>query len=56
MDQVLRLLYCDNIDDEPGYTLVILVATTGSPNDTNPDAPTLSKDFDAASTPQSKVN
>ncbi|WP_438347961.1 chitosanase [Paenibacillus sp. FA6] len=48
--------YCDNIDDDRGYTLAILGATTGSPNDTDPDAPTLFKVFDAASTPQSKVN
>ncbi|OAB42828.1 chitosanase [Paenibacillus glacialis] len=41
--------YCEDIDDERGYTIGIFGATTGGPRDTGPDGPALFKEFDAAS-------
>ena len=40
--------YCENINDNRGYTIGIFGATTGGSNDTGPDAPALFKAFDAA--------
>ncbi|MEC0092396.1 chitosanase [Paenibacillus macquariensis] len=41
--------YCEDIDDERGYTIGIFGATTGGSRDTSPDGPALFKEFDAAS-------
>ncbi len=41
--------YCEDIDDERGFTIGIFGATTGGPRDQGPDGPTLFKEFDAAS-------
>ncbi|WP_233212580.1 chitosanase [Collimonas sp. PA-H2] len=41
--------YCENINDDRGYTIGIFGATTGGPNDEGPDGPALFKEFDAAS-------
>lgn len=41
--------YCEDIDDERGYTIGIFGATTGGSRDTGPDGPALFKEFDAAS-------
>lgn len=41
--------YCENINDNRGYTIGIFGATTGGSNDTGPDGPALFKAFDAAS-------
>ncbi|KJB87170.1 chemotaxis protein [Paenibacillus sp. E194] len=41
--------YCEDIDDDRGYTIGIFGATTGGDNDKHPDGPTLFKEFDAAS-------
>nr|WP_227011704.1 chitosanase [Paenibacillus lutimineralis] len=38
--------YCENIDDDRGYTIGIFGATTGGPNDQGPDAPALFKEYD----------
>ncbi|WP_068782576.1 chitosanase [Paenibacillus sp. GM2] len=38
--------YCENIDDDRGYTIGIFGATTGGPNDEGPDAPELFKEYD----------
>lgn len=40
--------YCEDIDDDRGYTIGIFGATTGGSNDTGPDGPELFKAFDAA--------
>ncbi|GKS12273.1 hypothetical protein YDYSY3_32730 [Paenibacillus chitinolyticus] len=39
--------YCEDIDDDRGYTIGIFGATTGGPNDTGPDGPALFKEYDA---------
>ena len=41
--------YCEDIDDERGFTIGIFGATTGGPRDQGPDGPALFKAFDAAS-------
>jgi chitosanase len=41
--------YCENINDNRGYTIGIFGATTGGSNDTYPDGPALFKEYDAAS-------
>ena len=41
--------YCENINDDRGYTIGIFGATTGGSNDEGPDGPALFKEFDAAS-------
>ncbi|WP_169081523.1 chitosanase [Paenibacillus sp. PL91] len=41
--------YCENINDNRGYTIGIFGATTGGSNDTYPDGPALFKEFDAVS-------
>ncbi|MDO3675425.1 chitosanase [Paenibacillus ehimensis] len=40
--------YCEDINDERGYTIGIFGATTGGPRDTHPDGPELFKAYDAA--------
>lgn len=40
--------YCEDIDDDRGYTIGIFGATTGGSNDTGPDGPDLFKAYDAA--------
>lgn len=39
--------YCEDIDDDRGYTIGIFGATTGGSNDTGPDGPALFKEYDA---------
>ncbi|SEG67356.1 chitosanase [Paenibacillus sp. UNC499MF] len=39
--------YCEDIDDDRGYTIGIFGATTGGTNDTGPDGPALFKEYDA---------
>ncbi|MFF2154637.1 chitosanase [Paenibacillus chitinolyticus] len=39
--------YCEDIDDDRGYTIGIFGATTGGSNDTGPDGPELFKEYDA---------
>ncbi|WP_053376153.1 chitosanase [Paenibacillus sp. FJAT-27812] len=41
--------YCENINDNRGYTIGIFGATTGGSNDTYPDGPELFKQYDAIS-------
>ncbi|NIE84426.1 MULTISPECIES: chitosanase [unclassified Burkholderia] len=41
--------YCEDIGDDRGFTIGIFGATTGGPNDGDPDGPTLFRNFDAAS-------
>ncbi|WP_300755615.1 chitosanase [Janthinobacterium sp.] len=41
--------YCENINDDRGYTIGIFGATTGGSNDGHPDGPALFTAFDAAS-------
>nr|BAA23489.1 chitosanase [Paenibacillus ehimensis] len=40
--------YCEDINDERGYSIGIFGATTGGPRDTHPDGPELFKAYDAA--------
>ncbi len=40
--------YCEDIGDNRGFTIGIFGATTGGPNDNNPDGPALFTAFDAA--------
>ncbi|ODP32856.1 chemotaxis protein [Pandoraea sp. ISTKB] len=41
--------YCEDIQDDRGVTIGFFGATTGGPNDGDPDAPLLFKNFDEAS-------
>ncbi|WP_240343848.1 discoidin domain-containing protein [Paenibacillus sp. SYP-B3998] len=41
--------YCENINDDRGFTIGIFGATTGGTNDDGPDGPALFKEFDASS-------
>jgi chitosanase len=41
--------YCEDISDNPGYTIGIFGATTDGANDTTPNGPVLFKEYDAVS-------
>jgi chitosanase len=47
LDWVAAYSYCENINDGRGFTIGIVGATTGGPNDGGPDGPALFQDFDA---------